>query len=159
MATFCATNGQTVNNNPSIRFSYTDGCIAAGQVITTEFLTAAKNQLWAIYNYGAKGTRNPTKAVLDALPAIPSDGAIITAEIYNSLIDVVGGTRISQGDTLLGTYNQALIDAINSYQINSDRCDSCNSGCQEACQISAQGCTGCYWCLVDQYAGSGTAGL
>lgn len=57
--TFCELNRQTVKDTDSLKFTY-NGCITANEIIDDGTWDEMVNAIIKVYNYGVRGTRNPS---------------------------------------------------------------------------------------------------
>lgn len=145
--TFCNLNGQTVKDNPDIKFTYT-GCITNTEFITPESLNEIIVELKNIYYYGLQGDRNPSDAI-NLNKVIKNN--FITLKDYNDILKTINANQLSNYSQIKGSYFKDLETIINSYVLNSNRCDTCNVGCNVGCEVVSQCCTTCYDCGGCQY--------
>ena len=168
--TFCEITGQTVND--LIPFTYNPNIVAGNTSIQATIWNKIIEQIKKIYNYGTRGTRNPStplditnfQAVQDTHSGNETtDSAIIndsqasytnklkdyeesiSLADYNRILRTIGLTELTNlNSTLIITADQfnTLKQAINNYTINADRCNNCNSGCNTSCQVNCN--SDCY---------------
>lgn len=150
--TFCNINGQTVGDNPSIKFKFST---------LTQFNSKKKaypnwkdeviEGLKKINNYGSAGSNIFNESAINSLDKIASKDKIY-AEDFNEILNILKindtNKQVHSKNRLLGSYFKDLETYINSYQISSDRCNTCNSGCNTTCQANAQCNDYCNSCNV-----------
>lgn len=157
--TFCIINGQDVGNNSDIAFSFVN-CIDKNEIITNEVWNELYNEIIKIYNYGKRGTRNPTQPF--NLPLIDvndthsgyesvdskiistdisniqqNDNMIIQLNEFNKILTAISEDPItSDTPSIYKSYFSNLVTKINNIQLNADRCNNCNTACNTSCQAS-----------------------
>lgn len=157
---FCSLGRQTVKDNSSITFNYsndlfnkdpnslTESEVAQmqGTSITTNEVNSIIDALTKIKDFGAAGTRNPTQSQMDELKkALQYQG--INADTYDKIIKILdSSTTINHQYTpIKGSYLYQIREKINNYKLNTDRCDTCNTSCNAGCQVASQAppCSAC----------------
>ena len=151
--TFCSLGKQSVKDNPSIIFNYSNGLFnkdpnsltedeiaqMQGTTITTEEINSIIEALTKIKDFGVEGTRNPTQAQMDELEkALQYQG--INADTYDKSMRILdASTTIKhQYVPIKGSYLYQVREKINNYKLNTDRCDTCNTSCNAGCQVTSQ---------------------
>lgn len=153
---FCILNGQSVAANTDIDktlSSITQNQTSITDTIWNRIHTVLRN----IYNYGERGTRNPS---VDNLSDV-SDNDSILLSLYNKILSNIGVSNASGNPTVTKTLMDSLQSSIDNYQLNSDRCNSCNTACNSACEANSQsgggGGEGCScFCLCGRQGGEGS---
>lgn len=131
---FCETSGQTEG------FNFSASTKTKTKAAAT-FINEAIDALEKISSYKTNaGTKNPTEKELDTLKKV-SKKEKVEPKNYNLLLSVlkIENKNVNSGDKLLGSYFTDLKKYINNYELNSDRCESCNAACQSG-QSCYQGC-------------------
>lgn len=154
---FCTINGQKVSQNSGISASLTS--IAQNETLTDDALwNRIYTVLTNIFNYGERGTRNPlirADSSNDKITAASQrktnfkDQQQYTDEVlqrlYNDIVNIIPVSGInnilSNNPTISKTVMDNLQQQINNYQLNKDRCNSCNTACNTTCQASCE-CSG-----------------
>lgn len=150
--TFCNLNMETVGNIDELRsnINFNDN----DQINAVDW-NAIKTKLQAIYNFGALGTRNPSQNDINTFINATQNITTITLDGYNTIYDIIDKTSNKLNadlvHTIEDTIDSTLNNAINSYKLNSSRCDMCNASCNTVCQASCQECnvsciSQCYDC-------------
>lgn len=150
---FCSLGRQTVKDNSSIIFNYSNGLFnkdpnslsaneiaqMQGTAITTKEINLIIDALTKVKDFGAAGTRNPTQAQMKELEkALQYQG--INADTYDKIIKILdSSTTIKHQYTpIKGSYLYQIREKINNYKLNTDRCDTCNTSCNAGCQVASQ---------------------
>lgn len=164
--TFCALNKQTPADNDEINFSFSK-CIQQGELIEDTTWNEIITEIINIYNFGARGTRNPQNplGLSDFTPITDNhqgketiNAPILTSyssklqtnlnffskekydEILNTITSMTNNQDQNKFDIFYGFYFDTIQNLLNNYQLNDDRCNNCNSGCNTSCQVSNQCC-------------------
>lgn len=135
---FCTINGQKVSDNTGIDASLlniTQHETLVSDTLWNRIYTVLKN----IYNYGKRGTRNPSISDLNDV----SDNDEILQDLYNDIINLISTSGTIENQPII---TKKLMDnlqtKINNYKLNKNRCNSCNTKCNATCEASSQ-CSGC----------------
>ena len=132
--TFCILNGQSVLNNKT-GIGYTLPTITQGGKINASTWNDIITVLNKIYNYGNRGTRNPPINGLSTAP----QGDKIYLTLYNQIRSAIGLSNETNNVSLTKILIDNLKTSIESYQLNTNRCNSCNTTCNTNCQANSQG--------------------
>lgn len=153
---FCSINGQAVSNNLN-EASRTLTSITQNSTITTDDI---QNQIYQvlvnIFNYGNRGTRNPlirkdgtnTKITAadqrkDQFQDVAENDEILK-KLYNDIVNIIPvadtNNTLSNQQVISKDVMDKLQTQINAYQLNSDRCNSCNTSCNTSCEAQSQDC-------------------
>ena len=148
--TFCKVNGQLVSNNSGISRTFTQ--VTAGNKAEAITINSIKTVLQNIYNYGSLGTRNPTQASINNIPAATADYSILLTQ-YNNILDILSASdKLSSTTAISASMINSIQTKINNYSLNSNRCNTCNTQCNAQCNTcqtcdvcnSCNTCQGCY---------------
>ena len=136
--TFCATEQVASRRNI---FSIT--LPAQYSNITPEIFNNLKTALTQIRNYGNAGTRNPDITGLDSY----SVNQEIPAAAFNNIANKINYSNLVTATTSIISLSQfsALLEHLNGYRLNSNRCNTCNTAANITC-TSCQGCNSTQAC-------------
>ena len=170
--TFCALNKETVSSISELNFTYSPSPTQFTQEITDEIWNEIVDEIIKIYNYGKRGTRNPSNPLnITSFQAVADDHAgnedknasivsttsqnskhqsndnIIPLDKYNEILNTIGLSSLSNLDTIIteAKFN-TIKTTINNLKLNNNRCNNCNIKCNQKCEASSQ----CY-CDCDCY--------
>ena len=140
---FCSIIGQTVQANTGI--DRTLSSITKDEtIITNDIWNRIYQVLKNIYNYGNRGQRNPY--ILNDDKSLKfsnvNDGDEVLQSLYNQIINFISTNQtISNQPHISKELMDKIQTTINSYKLNFDRCNSCNTTCNTTCQAAWQcGC-------------------
>lgn len=157
---FCSLGRQTVKDNSSITFNYSNGLFnkdpnslseneidqMQGTIITPTEINSIIEALTKIKDFGAAGTRNPSQAQMNELAKVLQYQGI-NADAYDKIIKILDSdsTIKHQYTPIKGSYLYLIREKINNYKLNTDRCDTCNTSCNAGCQVASQAppCSAC----------------
>lgn len=94
-----------------------------------------------INNFNKAGVKKPALTDINSLQKIVQKKRCNIND-FNEIIDVLEAQdtyKVKEKERLLGSYFSILEDLINNFQLSSDSCQTCNSGCNTTCQASSQG--------------------
>lgn len=163
--TFCKVGSQTASQWVS-NFSYNPATLKDNDITDTVW-NSIIDKVVAIYNYGNRGTRNPSTPFGISNFTTPSststtsgesaetgkiadttrntkhvaDNNTINLSEYNSILSTIGESTLSQSATDLTITAErfnAIATAINSLSFDATRCNNCNVGCNSKCKASSQ---------------------
>ncbi len=174
--TFCNLNKQTINSIEELQFSY--NTTLSNNLISDDIWNQIIEKIIQIYNYGTRGTRNPIKPLNITIfqdivdthsgnetkdSSIISDteknkkkklkNDLISLNEYNEILNSINISSITNLNTLILKDDfENIKNAINNLQLNSTRCNNCNTDCNTTCQAVSQ----CYCdCYCDCYSSGG----
>ena len=165
--TFCVISSQIASQyDNNLSLTYTPNTIQNTQ-ITDTIWNSVINKIVQIYNYGQRGTRNPTQpfginnfvqpsdtnttsgesvktgTISDSVrnEKYVNDNDIINLNNYNSILTTVGLLNLNHAtDNLIITAEKfnTILNKINELTFDSTRCNDCNVGCNVKCKASDQ---------------------
>ena len=168
--TFCEVSGQQVKDYNELKFDYNPQNIN-NEIITDDIWNSLVEEIIKIYNYGIRGTRNPTNPLgitSFTNPASTASGhetadsgkvsdtnknakkvnnnELIPLNKYNEMLRTIGLTELNNLSNLTITAEKfnTIKDTINNLQLDNTRCNDCNTACNSSCQLNCDG--ECYTC-------------
>ena len=146
--TFCKLNGQYVKNQPGLlqTFNGSDGITKHTTFVLASIWNTIREQLSRITKYGTYGTKNDNilpynssnDTVTNCLNEKTANQDIIPLSEYNSLLTKLSKTNLAEGSLVTAERFNNLYTYLQDYQLNSDRCNTCNLACNAGCQIASQ---------------------
>lgn len=168
--TFCDISGQQVKDYNDLIFNYIPQNIN-NENITDEIWNSIIEAVIKIYNYGIRGTRNPSNPFGITSFTTPTSTAsghetadsgkvdeinknakkvtndeLIPLEKYNEMLHTIGLTELNNLSNLIITTEEfdTIKNTINNLQLDNTRCNDCNTACNSSCQLNCDG--ECYTC-------------
>ena len=129
--TFCSNGVQKIVNHADVP-SFMSGCWAKDQIIYNNWKATDWNNVLKALSKAASLGKERSQGSLPSYTSASSNG-VVTAEIYNSMVDCINFfnksiSKVNVNDVIRASHALALETGYNSATFNSSVCDVCNAG-------------------------------